>query len=151
MIPRIAPSDFYRLIPAIPQSLVAMHKAAAELLEAGLTHLIHYRVSQLNGCAYCQHMHAAEARRDGERQERLDMLAGWREAPGFSQRERLALGWAEVLTRPAEAHLTDALFEAVRDEFGDKTMAALTAEVLIINSWNRIAIAHRFVPELSSV
>ena len=151
MTPRIAPNDFYRLIPAIPQSLVAMHKAAAELLDPSLTHLVHYRVSQLNGCAYCQHMHAAEARRDGERQERLDMLAAWREAPGFTQRERLALSWAEALTHPAESGTKDELFDAVHSEFGDRVMAALTAEVLIINSWNRIAIAYRFVPELSEV
>lgn len=149
MTPRIAPNDFYRLIPAIPQSLVVMHKAAAELLDSSLTHLVHYRVSQLNGCAYCQHMHAAEARRDGERQERLDMLAAWREAPGFSQRERLALSWAEALTRPAQNGVKDELFDAVQREFGEQAMAALTAEVLIINSWNRIAIAYRFVPELS--
>lgn len=151
MIPRIAPNDFYRLIPAIPQSLMAMHNAAAELLDASLTHLGHYRVSQLNGCAFCQHIHAAEARRDGERQERLDMLAAWREAPGLSQRERLALSWAEVLTRPAESGIKDDLFDAVQSEFGERAMAALTAEVLIINSWNRIAIAYRFVPELSEV
>lgn len=146
---RITPTNFYRLQPKVPKAVMALHEAAAESIEPGLVHLIFFRVSQLNGCAYCQHMHAAEARRDGERQERLDMLSGWREAPGFTSRERAALAWAEALTLVAQAGVPDALYDEVHGAFGDKGLADLTAIVLVINSWNRIAISNRFMPELA--
>jgi AhpD family alkylhydroperoxidase len=147
---RVSRQEFYQLQPALPRALLAMHEAAKESVEPGLVHLIFFRVSQINGCAFCQHMHAAEARRDGERQERLDMLAGWREAPGFTERERAALAWAEAMTRVADGGIDDALHERTTALFGAKGVTDLTAIVLAINAWNRIAIANRFVPELSS-
>lgn len=147
---RLSYPKFHRLQPAIAEGLGLIHEAVATSLDPQLVHLIHYRVSQINGCAFCQHMHAAEARQDGEQQERLDMLAGWHDAPGFSTRERLALAWAEALTRIADAPVDDELYGSVKAEFGDKGMIDLTAEVLIINSWNRIAISNRFMPKLAA-
>ena len=139
---------------AAPEAVKAMmaveQQIGAGSLEPALLELLRMRVSQINGCAFCQHMHAAEARQDGEQQERLDMLAGWHDAPGFSTRERLALAWAEALTRIADAPVDDELYGLVKAEFGDKGMIDLTAEVLIINSWNRIAISNRFMPKLAA-
>src|SRR5262245_7594514 len=76
-------------------------------LEAGLMDLVTTRASQINGCAVCLHMHTAEARKRGESEERLYLLDAWRESPLYSERERAALAWTEVLTRLPEARAPD--------------------------------------------
>lgn len=89
---RIEKSAVYKIQPALYKSLPGLGEAAAAGLEHSLVHLVKLRASQINGCAYCQHMHANEARKDGEKQSRLDVLPAWREVPVFSARERAALG-----------------------------------------------------------
>lgn len=89
---RIARTHVYELQPALLKSLAVFDQAVRKGLEPKLLHLVKIRTSQINGCAFCQHMHAQEARRDGEQQERLDVLAAWAEVAVFSERERAALG-----------------------------------------------------------
>src|SRR5262245_105741 len=67
-------------------------------LEPSLMHLVEIRASQINGCARCLHMHTADARKQGESEERLYLLDAWRESPLYSERERAALAWTEALT-----------------------------------------------------
>lgn len=146
---RVDFQQLYKAQPALSRSLRALNDAAREAgLELSLIHLVKLRVSQINGCAFCQHMHANEARHDGERQSRLDVLAGWREAPGFTPRERAALAWAEALTLLARVDISDAIYAEVSREFPLEQLANLTAVVVEINGWNRIAVAFRFMPNL---
>ncbi|HTI81160.1 MAG TPA: carboxymuconolactone decarboxylase family protein [Acetobacteraceae bacterium] len=63
----------------------------ASSLEKPLLELVKARASQINACAFCLHMHTRDARKAGESQERLDLLAAWRGAPHFTSRERAAL------------------------------------------------------------
>jgi AhpD family alkylhydroperoxidase len=112
-------------------------------LEIGLIHLIKTRVSQMNGCAYCLHMHTGEARRDGESEARLYLLSAWRESAMYSPRERAALAWAEALTDITNGHVPDAVFEEARSQFSEKELADLTIAVMMINGWNRLAVASR--------
>ena len=67
---------------AAMQPLVALGQnvKAAGRLEGPLIELVMMRVSQINGCAYCLHMHSKDARAQGEAEERLHLLAAWREA-----------------------------------------------------------------------
>ncbi len=112
-------------------------------LEKNLLHLLKYRVSQINGCAYCLDMHSKDLRAAGETEQRLFVLDAWREAPFYSERERAALLWAESLTKITEGHVPDAVFEEVSKEFSEEELIDLTLAVTTINSWNRIAIAFR--------
>src|SRR3981189_1323889 len=77
---------------------------AKSSIEPSLLNLIYYRVSQVNGCAYCLDMHSKDLRAAGETEQRLFVLDAWREAPFYTERERAALGWAEEMTRTAEGH-----------------------------------------------
>ena len=96
------------------------------------------------------HMHAAELRAEGELQERLDILATWREVPdAFSAAEQSALHWAETLTTVTDG-VTDADFAAVSDVFDKQAIVELTTIILEINSWNRISIGFGFVPEMTN-
>jgi AhpD family alkylhydroperoxidase len=115
-------------------------------LEPKLIHLVKVRASQINGCAYCIDMHTKDARAGGETEQRLYALSAWRETPFFTDRERAALAWTEAVTRVADTHVPDEVFEAVRPHFTEKELVDLTWAVATINAWNRIAISFRAVP-----
>jgi len=117
-------------------------------LPKALVLLIDLRVSQINGCAFCLDMHANGLREAGESQQRLDCLAGWREAHGlFSVREQAALAWAEALTRVADMRqVPDAIYAAAKAQFSDRELADLTLAICSINSWNRLAVGFGKAP-----
>ena len=148
MQPRITPNSLYKNCPRVVPHLTAMGEVPDQAnLPKLLRHLVEIRVSQINGCAYCQHLHANEARSDGETQSRLDVLQAWREVGCFSPAERAALAWAENLTLLAHSQIDDADFETAKDIFGEATLIELTTIVLQINSWNRISVGFRFQPD----
>jgi AhpD family alkylhydroperoxidase len=103
------------------------------------------RASQINGCAYCIDMHWKDLRAIGENEQRLYGLDAWEESPYYTDRERAALLWTESVTNLQEGHVSDAVFETVRQQFSDKEIADLTAAVATINAWNRLAISARAV------
>lgn len=115
-------------------------------LEPGLQHLVTLRASQLNGCAFCVDMHVKEARIHGERELRLHHVAIWHESPLFSARERAALAWTELLTRLPAGGIREADYQAVRDEFNEQELSALSFAIVGINGWNRLAIGFASVP-----
>ena len=135
---------------AAPNAVKAMRGVSEYLstseLGKKLVDLVYLRVSQINGCAYCCDMHSSDLRKLGETDQRLDCLAGWRDAPFYSERERAALGWAEALTHVSATKAPDADYAAARAQFSDKELADLTFAIAQINSWNRISIGFRAEP-----
>jgi AhpD family alkylhydroperoxidase len=116
-------------------------------LEPNLIELVLMRVSQLNGCAYCLDMHSKDARAAGETEQRLYLLQAWREAPFYSPRERAALAWCEAVTRLDPIHgVPDEVYEEARAQFSAEELIDLNMAVIVINSWNRIAIPSRAEP-----
>ncbi len=119
------------------------------LQTCGLDHrliaLVKARVSQINGCAYCLHMHTEEARQLGESEARLYLLDAWHESELYSARERAALAWAETLTQIAATHAPDAVYDQARRQFSEKELADLSIAIAMINGWNRLAIGARSV------
>jgi AhpD family alkylhydroperoxidase len=118
-------------------------------LEPSVRHLVQIRASQINGCAFCLHMHFRDARKDGESQERLDLVGAWREAPGFTPRERAALAWTEAVTLVADTHVPDDVYEAARAEFSEQDLVDLTMAVVVINGWNRLMVSFRIPPAVA--
>ncbi|MGA8149478.1 MAG: carboxymuconolactone decarboxylase family protein [Terriglobales bacterium] len=115
-------------------------------LEHSLLNLVYLRASQINGCAFCIDMHSKEARALGESEQRLYALDAWRETPFFTERERAALAWTEAITRVAEDHVPDEVYERGKKHFTEAELVNLTLAVAQINVWNRLAIAFRAVP-----
>lgn len=150
MSPRIDRTDVFKLQPTLVTALSSLGEAAARVIEAPLVHLLHLRISQLNHCAFCQHMHAAEARHDGEQQQRLDVLAAWQETTFFSARERAALRWAEALTLLASQPVSDAIYSELAAQFSQQEIVNLSAVIVTMNAWNRIAVGFQFQPQLTS-
>lgn len=114
-------------------------------IEQDLLHLIYFRVSQINGCAYCLDMHSKDLLATGETPQRLFLLDAWREAPFFSARERAALKWAEAVTRIKDGNVDDHVFESAKSQFSEEELIDLTLAITTINSYNRINIAFRTV------
>ena len=123
---------------------LAQNIHAAGRLEPALIHLVLMRVSQINGYAYCLDMHSKDARAAGETEQRLYVLPAWRETKLFSEREQVALAFAEELTELASHDaVSDALYERASKLFDDAALVDLTLLVVAINGWNRINIASR--------
>ena len=137
--------NWVKINPEAYQGILAASKSTGSL-DPKLKHLVDVRVSQINGCAYCLDMHAREARKAGESQYRLDCLAGWRDVPSFSAKERAALTWAEALTRIVEDHAPQEHYENLRGHFTDKEIVDLTVTIAVINTWNRTQIAMQILP-----
>jgi AhpD family alkylhydroperoxidase len=123
---------------------------SSAIREAGIDQqlydLVDIRASQLNGCAFCLDMHVKEAKIHGERELRLHHLSIWRESPLFSERERAALSWTEVLTRLPEHGVPDEIYQQVRAQFSERELTDLTFLVMGINAWNRVNVAFQTVP-----
>jgi AhpD family alkylhydroperoxidase len=147
MTPRLNLRDF----PELLKPLLAFEEAvAASGLERSLIELVKTRASQINGCAYCLHMHTRDARAEGESEERLYLLDAWRESPLYTERERAALAWTEALTRISETHAPDADYEAVRAQFSPEEQVKLSLLIGAINTWNRLSIGFRLVPPVKA-
>lgn len=116
---------------------------AQSKIEKNLLQLIEYRVSQINGCAYCLDMHSKDLRAGGESEQRIYMISAWRETPFFTPRERAALAWAEAVTVLDKNQVSDEVYEEARKEFGEEELIDLTLAVASINIWNRLNIAFR--------
>ncbi|WP_298838231.1 carboxymuconolactone decarboxylase family protein [uncultured Roseobacter sp.] len=110
-------------------------------LSRKLSHLIELRVSQINRCGFCVQMHAREARKDGETDNRLDHLATWESTDDFSAAEKAALAWAEALTYMIRGTNFEALRADLRAHFTDQQISLITVCVGMINLWNRIQIS----------
>ncbi len=139
--------NYAKVAPGVYDAMEALEKYLGSCgLEESLLHLVRLRVSQINGCAYCLDMHWKDLRALEESEQRLYSLDAWRECPYYTERERAALAWAEAVTRVAEGHVPDDVYEQARRQFGEKELADLTLTVTAINSWNRLSIAARVVP-----
>jgi AhpD family alkylhydroperoxidase len=126
---------YQKAAPDVVQSMIALSTAVQKSgLPPGLLDLIDYRVSQINGCAFCLDMHSKDLRARGETEQRIYMVSAWRETPHlYSDRERAALAWAEAVTRLVDQQVPDAVYDQARREFSETELAQLTLGVIVIN------------------
>jgi AhpD family alkylhydroperoxidase len=143
--------DFDGHAPSFSAAMARLDGAALRELDrvgfdARLRELVRLRASQLNGCAYCVDMHAADARTAGETEQRLALLAVWRESGLFSDREQAALALTESITLCARTHVPDADWEAAARHFSPDELGALVGLIVTINAWNAIGVSTRAWP-----
>jgi AhpD family alkylhydroperoxidase len=138
--------NYVKAAPAVYEALLALEKAVENSeLEKPLLELLKIRASQINKCAFCLHMHTRDARKAGEREERIYVLDAWRESPLFSERERAALAWTEALTLLPETGAPDDVYAEVSAQFSEPEIANLTLAIGAINMWNRFGVGFRLV------
>jgi len=136
--------DYFKVAPELMEAVVHMEQTAKSAgLDVKLYELVKTRASQINGCAYCLHMHTTDARKLGETEMRLYMLNAWRESSLYTPAERAALAWTESLTLVSQTGAPDTDYNVLREHFSDKQIVALTLLITTINTWNRFAIGFR--------
>ncbi|MFZ1427302.1 MAG: carboxymuconolactone decarboxylase family protein [Geminicoccaceae bacterium] len=142
MTPRL--KNHFKLAPEGIKALLALEASfKASGLEDSLLNLVKLRASQINGCAFCIHMHATEARTHGETEMRLYMLNAWRESSLYTERERAALAWTEALTLIAATGAPDTDYALLESAFSDAEQVQLTLAIGAINLWNRLQVGFR--------
>lgn len=135
--------------PELVKTLLTLNTQAVQLAAdagfgKGFVALLEVRASQLNGCAHCLRMHAREALEAGESADRLSVLPAWRETGYFDDTERAALALIEAVTFVADGHVADEVYDAAASVLSEQQIAAVEWVAVVINSWNRMAIASRY-------
>jgi AhpD family alkylhydroperoxidase len=130
-------------VMVVPGAMDAMQQLGAAVQQSGLPattlYLVEVRASQINGCSVCLDMHTREMKAAGEPEERVNMVAGWREAPYFTEAERAALALTEAATRLADgAGVPDEVWEEAARHYDTRQLAGLVLAIATINTWNRI-------------
>ncbi|MDA3630301.1 carboxymuconolactone decarboxylase family protein [Saccharopolyspora oryzae] len=134
--------EFAKTAPKAFRAQRSLEAAAGEGLDPVLGELVRIRASQLNGCAYCLHMHTNDARKAGEDENRLHMVGVWREATNFfTERELAALELTEAVTLISDRGVPDEVYARAAEQFEPEELGSLLALILSINTWNRIALA----------
>ncbi|MFC9114245.1 carboxymuconolactone decarboxylase family protein [Streptomyces sp. NPDC057092] len=130
--------------PLAGKVLRHINSAGKAVTDSGLPHatqeLVKIRASQINGCGFCTDMHTKDATAAGETQQRLNLVAAWREATVFTDAERAALALAEEGTRIADAAggVSDEVWADAAKHYDEEQLAALISLIAIINAYNRI-------------
>lgn len=133
--------DYQKTASGAFKAMLAMENHVRQCgLEYSLLELVKTRASQINGCAFCIDMHTKDARAAGETEQRLYGLSAWRETPFYTERERAALELTEAVTLITNGGVPDALYQKVREHFSEEETVNLTAAIIAINGWNRLAI-----------
>lgn len=136
------------VLPDAMQALLALGKSTARAgLPVRTRYLVQMRASQINGCSVCVMMHATDARKAGETEERLYATGAWREAPCFSEAERAALALTESITRLNDKAdpVPDEVWDEATRHYPEQQLAALVTDIAAINLWNRLNAATRQV------
>ncbi|MDR6569178.1 carboxymuconolactone decarboxylase family protein [Chitinophaga ginsengisegetis] len=140
--------DIYKLLPGAYKAMMGLQAFVNECgLDKTLTELIKIRASQINGCAFCLNMHTKEARQMGETEQRIYGLSAWEEAPYYTDKERAALALTEAVTLVSATRVPDEVYKAAQAVFTQQEIAIITMAIVAINSWNRIAITSRTLPQ----
>jgi AhpD family alkylhydroperoxidase len=137
----------YKASPGLYDAMMALSTASAKDVDPALGELIKIRASQINHCAFCLDMHTRDARAIGVGEQKLDVLAAWREAGGvFDETERAALALTEAITVLGHSGVPDEVYEDAAAVFSDRELGQVIAMAVTINAWNRINAAVRTAP-----
>ncbi len=142
--------SFFTLAPANLKAMINLSTSVKQSsLGERLVELVQLRVSQINGCGICVDMHWRELVKQEANPRHVNALAGWREAPFFSARERAALGWAEAVNALPQRDDTDAAYAELQQHFSPTEVAELSYAVAAIKGWNLLNLSLRNqIPEV---
>lgn len=135
--------------PALYQTVLELERLASEALAAagiakGFSHLLRLRASQINQCAFCIRMHTRDALASGESSDRVAVIAAWEETAYFTPKERAALELVEAITLVSEGQVPDMVYAQAAANLSPEEVSAIEWLAIVINTWNRIAIASRY-------
>ncbi|RXZ38525.1 carboxymuconolactone decarboxylase family protein [Oxalobacteraceae bacterium CAVE-383] len=141
---------FFQLAQPCLQAMINLSAAVKKgALDPRLVELLNLRVSQINGCGVCVDMHWRDLIKQGAEPRHVNAVAGWRDAPFFSDRERAALRWAEAVNAIPHKTPSDEDFAELQAHFSEKEIAELSYAIAAIRGWNSMNISlQNQIPEV---
>jgi AhpD family alkylhydroperoxidase len=145
---RVERIKLHQVSPEVYEAMLVLTNAASKDIDPHLAELIKIRASQLNHCAFCLDMHTQDARKRGESEQRLALLAAWQEAGDlFTEQEQAALALTEEITElSGRGHVSDEVYSRAAAVFSERELGQVIAMALTINAWNRIGVTTRLSP-----
>jgi len=145
---RVERIKLHQVSPEVYEAMMVLTNAASKDIDPHLAELIKIRASQLNHCAFCLDMHTQDARKRGESEQRLALLAAWQEAGDlFTEQEQAALALTEEITQlSGRGHVSDEVYSRAAAVFSERELGQVIAMALTINAWNRIGVTTRLSP-----
>ncbi|KUI37264.1 carboxymuconolactone decarboxylase family protein [Mycobacterium sp. GA-2829] len=133
----------FKAAPELYSAMMTLSEASIKDVDPVIGELVKIRASQINRCAFCLDMHTRDARKLGETEQRLALIAAWEEAGDlFTERERAALALAEAVTEVAtRGPVSDEVYQRAAEVFSERELAQVIAMAVTINAWNRINLA----------
>jgi AhpD family alkylhydroperoxidase len=120
-----------RLFLAVATLYGAIDRRSSPIPPA-LRSLVTVRVSQINRCRFCVDVNAATLLQRGIGEDKLWALEDWRASNLFDERERIALEYAEAITR-SDLEVTDDLMARLKRQFDGDAIVELTALIAFQN------------------
>lgn len=115
-------------------------------LSPALRSLVTVRVSQINWCRFCVDINSATLLRRGVAMAKIEALENWRDSDLFDATERLALEYAEAVTR-SDIEVDEALAARLKRRFGDDGVVELTALIAFQNLSSKFNAALDVAPQ----
>lgn len=137
-----------QLEPSSYQPMVGLENYLGQTeIEPSLKELIKLKASIINKCAYCIQMHTAQARQQGETEQRLYAIPAWQESPLFTEVERAVLKLTEEVTQISIEGVNDETYDKCIALLGENKVAQCIMQIVTINAWNRIALSTKLYHE----
>lgn len=131
----LSPALVWARVPALYFALAGFYAALERRrspLRPALRTLVQVRISQINHCAFCIDLNAAIAAERLGSMDKVLVVDRWREHDAFDEAERLALEYAEAMTR-CELTVSDEFAARLRAQFGEQALIELTALIAFQN------------------
>jgi AhpD family alkylhydroperoxidase len=135
----------------VPGAMQALQKLGQATRRAGVpdtTHeLLSLRAGQINGCSGCVDIHSRMLKAAGEPDERIFMVAAWRESTYFTDAERAVLALTEAVTRIADRPdpVPDEVWDEAARHYDKAQLASIVLSIAAINAWNRLNVTTRAI------
>ncbi|GAS90850.1 carboxymuconolactone decarboxylase family protein [Mycolicibacterium brisbanense] len=137
----------YKASPELYDAMMTLSNASKKDVDPTIAELIKIRASQLNRCAFCLDMHVHDARKQGETEQRLALVAAWEEAGDlFTEQEQAALALTEAITDLSHGPVSDAVYARAAAAFTERELGQVISMAVTINAWNRINAAVKMPP-----
>ncbi|RFU41676.1 carboxymuconolactone decarboxylase family protein [Actinomadura logoneensis] len=120
------------LVPELTEIGPALFRATGNgSLPQPTISLVQLRAGQIVGSTYLTVLHSGNLRRAGESEERITAVASWRDAPYFTDAERVALALVDavLIANPNGERVPDELYAEARRHYDEQALATLAMAI----------------------
>jgi alkylhydroperoxidase family enzyme len=144
--------DPQQLVPELGAAAAALFKIVGNGAVARSTiGLVHLRAGQIVGNTYLTMLHTGNLRRADVPEEKITAVASWKDAPYFTDAERVALELVEAVLTPAAQgeRVPDELYARAAEHYDDRALATLAMAIGQVNFFIPLALIGRPLPGVS--